>query len=280
MSEILKLGISSCPNDTFMFDALINQKIDTEGLSFKVEITDIEDLNKIALDNNSDISKISYAVYPYISDNYVILDSGSALGYCNGPLLVSKTKVYPDEIKYSKIAIPGNFTTANLLFSIIYPEAKLKTEYLFSDIEDVVLSGEMDAGLIIHENRFTYKLKGLQKISDIGEIWHNITNLPIPLGAIVANRKLNYPLILKINNLIKKSIDYAFQNPNSSYNFVKKYSYNLDDEIIKKHIDLYVNDFSLSMGIKGRESIAVFFKKAEELKLIPEITDDIFIGFQ
>jgi 1,4-dihydroxy-6-naphthoate synthase len=277
MNDILKLGISSCPNDTFMFDALINRKIDNEGLSFKLSITDIENLNKSAIDNDSDISKISYAVYPGIAENYVILDSGSAIGYNNGPLLVSKRKIYPDEVKVVKIAIPGKHTTANLLLSIIFPEAKFKTEYLFSDIEDVVLSGEMDAGLIIHENRFTYEKKGLRKISDLGEIWYNRTNSPIPLGAIVANRKLPAGLIKKVNNLIRKSIEFAFQNPNSSYNFVKKHSFNLDDEIIKKHIDLYVNDYSITMGDKGRQSIKELFKKAMEVSIIPEVPDDIFI---
>jgi 1,4-dihydroxy-6-naphthoate synthase len=278
MNEILNLGISSCPNDTFMFDALINNKIDTDGLSIKLNITDIENLNNIAIQNDSDILKISYAVYPFISKNFAILDSGSAIGYHNGPLLVSKTKIYPDEINSLKIAIPGIHTTANLLLSIIYPLAKFKTEYLFSDIEDVVLSGEMDAGLIIHENRFTYLKKGLRKISDIGEDWNDLTNLPIPLGAIVANRKLPVPLIIKFNNLLRESIEFALQNPNSGYNFIKKYSYNLDADIIKKHIDLYVNNFSVNMGIKGKESVFELFNKAKELKLLPEITDDIFIN--
>jgi len=273
----LTLGISSCPNDTFMFDAMIHNKIDTENLSFKLNIADIEGLNKQAIENTIDISKISYAVYPYISKNYIILDSGSAIGNNNGPLLISKTKVYPDEIKYLKIAIPGKYTTANLLFSILFPEALTKKEYLFSEIEDVVLSNEMDAGLIIHENRFTYNKKGLQKVNDIGDLWNKQTNLPIPLGAIVISNRFPKELISKVNRVLKASIEYAFANPKSSYEFVKKYAQNIDDNVIRKHIDLYVNNYSTDMGEKGKEAIKTLFQRAIELKIIPEINGKMFI---
>lgn len=272
------LAISSCPNDTFMFDAMIHNKVDTEGISFDLIIADIEQLNQQALSNTVNISKISYAAYPYLSKNYMILDSGSAMGEENGPLLISKTKIYPDEIKHLKIAIPGKYTTANLLLNIMYPEVKEKKEYLFSDIEDVVLSGEMDAGLIIHENRFTYINKGLQKISDIGELWFNTAKLPIPLGAIVINRALPKDIIIKINRILKASIEYAFNNPESSYKFVKNHAQNLNDNVIKKHIDLYVNNYSISMGEKGREAIKTLFNKAKELNIIPEMKDEIFIS--
>lgn len=273
----LNLAISSCPNDTFMFDAMIHNKVDTEGISFNLIIADIEQLNHQALNNTVDISKISYAAYPYLSKNYFILDSGSAMGEANGPLLVSKTKIYPDEVKHLKIAIPGKHTTANLLLSIMYPDIKEKKEYLFSDIEDVVLSGEMDAGLIIHENRFTYINKGLQKICDVGEYWFNSTKMPIPLGAIVINRLLPDDIIIKINRILKASIEYAFNNPDSSYEFVKSYAQNLNDDVIKKHIDLYVNNYSINMGENGRKAIKTLFKKATELKIIPEIEDKMFI---
>ena len=170
MSKI-SLGFSTCPNDTFIFDAMVHQKIDTEGLEFEVILGDVEELNNKALKNELDVTKISYHAFSKIAENYLLLDSGSALGYKNGPLLISKHKIYSDEVNDVKIAIPGANTTANLLLSIAFPNAKNKKEYLFSDIEEVVLSGEMDAGLIIHENRFTYEKKGLKKIIDLGEFW-------------------------------------------------------------------------------------------------------------
>ena len=177
----LKLGFSTCPNDTFMFDAMVHHKIDTFGLDFDLHLADIEELNQLSLKGELDITKISYAAYTKVSDKYIFLNSGSALGENNGPILISKRKIYPDEVNNLKIAIPGKNTTANMLLSIAYPEAKSKVEYLFSDIEDVVLSDEVDAGLIIHENRFTYEKKGLKKIIDLGEFWERKTNKPIPL---------------------------------------------------------------------------------------------------
>ena len=187
----LKLAFSTCPNDTFIFDALVHHKIDTQGLTFELLLADVEELNNAAFEGQVDITKLSYHAYAYVSDNYTLLDSGSALGNNNGPLLVSKFKIYPDEIEELNIAIPGKYTTANLLLSIAYPNSIYKKEYLFSDIEEVVLSNEMDAGLIIHESRFTYEKKGLIKIIDLGEYWEKKTKLPIPLGGIVVNKKID-----------------------------------------------------------------------------------------
>ncbi|HEY4784650.1 MAG TPA: 1,4-dihydroxy-6-naphthoate synthase, partial [Bacteroidales bacterium] len=186
----LKLGFSTCPNDTFMFDAMVNKRVDTEGLSFVTELTDIEQLNQFAESSEFDVIKISYAAYPYVSEDYQILNSGSALGYANGPLLVSKTTVTPDMVKGLHVAIPGKKTTANLLLSVAYPGIKSKTVVLFSDIEDTVLEGKADAGLLIHENRFTYEERGLKKIADLGTWWEEQTGLPIPLGGIMVKRSL------------------------------------------------------------------------------------------
>ena len=180
----LTLGYSTCPNDTFIFDAMVHHKIDTEGLEFSPFLGDVEELNKKAFTQELDITKLSYHAYAFLSEFYMILDSGSALGKGNGPLLLSKKKLYPDKLKEVKIAIPGKYTTANLLFGIAFPEAVSKKEYLFSDIEEAILSGEVDAGLAIHENRFTYKTKGLRKIMDLGEFWEDLTDLPIPLAKV------------------------------------------------------------------------------------------------
>lgn len=273
----LTLGFSTCPNDTFIFDAAVHNKIDTEGIVFDLVLGDVEELNKKAFEGEIDITKLSYHAYAYASMNYVLLNSGSALGNNNGPLLISKKKIYPDEINDLKIAIPGKYTTANLLLGIAYPQAKNKIPYLFSDIETALLDNEVDAGLIIHENRFTYEAKGLKKIIDLGEYWENLTQMPIPLGGIVINRKHSKELQLKVSNIIKRSIEYAYKNPNSSLNYIKQYAQEMDAKVMKKHIDLYVNDFSIDLGKQGKLAIKTLYNEASERNLIPEILDNIFI---
>jgi len=248
----LKLGFSTCPNDTFIFEALVHHKIDTEGLEFDLLLADVEELNKTAFEHEIDITKLSYHAYAYVSDNYTLLDAGSALGKNNGPLLIGKQKITPDEIDNLKIAIPGRYTTANLLLSIAYPKALNKTEFLFSDIEEAVLSEKANAGLIIHENRFTYEQKGLLKIVDLGEFWENKTKMPIPLGGIVVNKKLNKDIQLKINRLVRKSIEYAYENPDSSLAFIKLYAQEMAPDVMRKHIALYVNDYSFDLGETGK----------------------------
>ena len=273
----ITLGFSTCPNDTFIFDAMVHHKIDTEGLEFEVVLGDVEELNQKALKNELDITKISYNAYAKVANNYLILDAGSALGYKNGPLLISKHKIYPDELGTVSIAIPGFNTTANLLLSVAFPEAKGKKEYLFSDIEDAVLSNEVDAGLIIHENRFTYQKKGLKKIVDLGEYWEEKTGLPIPLGGIVVNRKLDKELQLKINRVMKNSVAYAFENPKSAYPFIKQYAQEMEEEVMYKHIELYVNDFTKYLGEEGKNAINQLYEKAVSLGIIPEMNKQIFL---
>ena len=273
----LNIGFSTCPNDTFIFDAMVHQKINTEGLSFNLILEDIEKLNQLAEQKNIDIVKLSYHAFAYLSEYYKILDSGSALGNHNGPILISKYKIYPDEIKDVKIAIPGEKTTANLLLKIAYPEIKNTKTYLFSDIEEVVLSGEMDAGLIIHENRFTFEKKGLKKIIDLGEFWENKTKMPIPLGAIVVNNQLNKETQTKVNRVLKRSVRFAIENPHESLDFMKKYAQNMNQEIMYKHIQLYVNSYTENLGEKGKNAILKLYEIAENLKIIEKINKKIFI---
>ncbi len=274
----LTLGFSTCPNDTFIFDAMVHKKIDTQGFEFDLFLADVEELNKRAFKNNIDITKISFNAYAKISDNYKILDSGSALGNNNGPLLISKHKIYPDEIKDLHIAIPGKNTTANLLLSIAYPKIKQKTEYIFSDIEEAILDNEVDAGLIIHETRFTYQKKGLKKIIDLGEYWETKTQLPIPLGGIIISNKISNKDQIKINNILRNSIEYAINNPNESYKFVKQYAQEMDYDIMKKHINLYVNNYTKSLGEQGKKAINELYKKAIEKKVINYINNNIFVN--
>lgn len=273
----LTLGFSTCPNDTFIFDALIHNKIDTEGLQFEAVLADVEELNNNAFTGNIDITKLSYHAFAHIANNYKLLSSGSALGYKNGPLLISKRKIYPDEVHDVKVAIPGKFTTANLLFSIVFPNAKKKTEYLFSDIEEAILDEEVDAGVIIHENRFTYESRGLKKIIDLGEDWEEKTNSPIPLGGIVIHRKFDVSTQQKVNRVLRRSIEYAFKNPDSSYRYVKSYAQELNDSVIKKHIDLYVSNFTLDLGEKGKNAVKTLFERAKKEGIIDSVPEDIFV---
>jgi len=273
----LSLGFSTCPNDTFIFDAMIHKKVDTEGLEFDVVLADVEELNRNAFTGNIDITKLSYHAYVYIANNYKLLTSGSALGYKNGPLLISKRKIYRDEVTDLNVAIPGKYTTANLLFSIVFPKVKEKKEYLFSDIEEAILDGEVDAGVIIHENRFTFEKKGLKKIIDLGEDWEEKTNNPIPLGGIVIQRKFDIEIQQKVNRILKRSVEFALANPNSSYRFVKNYAQEMNDEVIQKHIGLYVNNFTVDLGETGKNAVKTLYDKAVAEKIIEPVQPGIFV---
>ena len=275
--QTLKLGFSSCPNDTFIFDAMIHGKIDTEGLDFELIIEDVEELNRRAFNNELDITKISFNAYTRLVENYILLDSGAALGENCGPLIITKEPIEIGELKDKKIAIPGINTTANLLMNLAFPEHQNKTEMLFSDIEKSILDGSVDAGLIIHESRFTYEAKGLHKVIDIGEYWENITKTPTPLGGILAKRELGNELILKINRVLKRSVEFAFANPKSSFEFIRQHSQEMSEEVMYKHIELYVNHYSLDLGIAGKNAVRTLFERAKEAGFISEINKDLFL---
>ncbi len=273
----LTLGFSTCPNDTFIFDAMVHKRIDTQGLDFELVMGDVEELNNLAFKGEIDITKISFHAYAYIADKYKILNAGSALGRNNGPLLISKRKIYPDEVPYLTIAIPGKYTTANLLLHSAYPKIKQTKEYLFSDIEEVVLSDEADAGLIIHETRFTYQNKGLKKIIDLGEYWETATGLPVPLGGIIANRRLSADTMLKIDRVLRRSIDFAFENPLAGLDFIRKYAQEMNEDVMYKHIELYVNDFTKNLQDEGKKSIVTLLNKAVELGYVNDLPEEIFV---
>jgi len=273
----LTLGFSPCPNDTFIFDAMVHGRIDTEGLEFDYFLADVEELNRKAFASEVDITKMSYHAYAYVAQNYLILDSGSALGFQNGPLLISKKKIDTSELAGSSIAIPGKYTTANLLFSIAWPQATNKTEYLFSDIENALLNDEVDAGLIIHETRFTYYNKGLIKIADMGEYWEKLTGLPIPLGAIVINNRVSNEIALKVNRVIRKSLEYAYQNAIASFDFVSKNAKEMDSSVMNNHIKLFVNKYTSDLGEEGKRAIKELFRIAFDKGVIPKLPGKIFL---
>lgn len=265
----LTLGFSPCPNDTFIFDALVNGKIDAQGLEFDVVLEDVQTLNEWALQEKLDVSKISYGVYPKVLNTYHLLKSGGALGKGVGPLLITKEEVRSTNLEElqnlvndSSVAIPGVNTTAHFLFTQAFHSAKNKQFMVFHEIEDAVVNGKVDCGVIIHENRFTYEQKGLHKLIDLGEYWEQSTGYPIPLGGIVAHKRVNADVRVKVDTLIRKSLEYAFAHYPLVTDYVKQHSQEMSEEVMRQHIDLYVNDYSLDLGDEGMKAVNRFIEIA------------------
>lgn len=270
------LGFSPCPNDTFMFDAMVHGKIDTEGLSFDVRLEDVETLNRNAESGVLDITKVSFAAFTRLTDQYQLLNSGAALGNGVGPLVISLNQDVNPEDSQIRIAIPGKNTTANFLFSLFFPKAKNKTEMIFSEIENALLKGKADIGVIIHENRFTYAQKGLKKLYDLGELWEKETGQPVPLGGIVTRKIFSEEVKEKIDRIVRRSVEFAFANPESSRTYVKQHSQEMEAHVIQQHINTYVNDFSVELGERGRDAINTLFEKSLSAGLISHIPSRIF----
>ena len=275
----LSLGFSPCPNDCFMFDAIVNRRIDLEGLEFSVHLADVEALNEAAFAGDADVTKLSYHAYAYCTGDYVLLDAGSALGRKCGPLLISKRAIAPEEVASGdlRIAIPGKFTTANFLLDLAFPNAQDKTPLLFSEIESALLEERFDAGLIIHENRFTYAEKGLKKIIDMGEYWEGETGAPIPLGAIVIKRALPDELKRRVDRVLRRSVEYAFAHRTASLDYVRAHAQEMSDDVIYRHIDLYVNAYSVDLGAEGRRAVELLFAKAAANGIVPAANNGLFM---
>lgn len=272
----LKLAFSTCPNDTFMFHAMVHKLVHTGNYNFEINLMDIEELNEQAAQQINDISKISINAYGQLSEHYQLLSSGAALGFGNGPLIISKHKIYPDELADAKMAIPGFKTTANLLLESLFPEVQNKKAYLFSDIEEAVLSGETDAGLIIHETRFSFHKKGLLKVADLGEVWEEKIKLPLPLGGIAIRRDLDKNVKEDIQSILAQSVKFAMINPKASLPYVKNHAQDLDEEVMKQHIDLYVNDYSINIKSDGKSAIEYLVKEAARINQ-KQLTQPIFL---
>jgi 1,4-dihydroxy-6-naphthoate synthase len=264
----LTLGFSPCPNDTFIFDAMVNGKIDTKGIDFECVLEDVETLNRGAEAGKLDITKLSYNTFLHVVNDYALLHSGSALGNGVGPMLIAKQALDLADIDKYKIAIPGINTTANLLLTLAFPQARDKTALVFSEIEAAVLNGTYDAGLIIHESRFTYAQKGLVKLIDLGDWWEQATGAAIPLGGIVARRSFNKELCATIDSIIKESVQYSWNNYPELAPFVKEHSQEMEEEVMRKHINLYVNDYTTDLGETGRKAINTLFEKAKQAGLV------------
>lgn len=272
----LTIGYSPCPNDTFMFDALVHNKIDTEGLKFEPVLADVEQLNQKAFRNELDITKISYHALIHILRDYSLLHSGSALGHHCGPLLISKYPLDIHTVADNDIGIPGQFTTANFLLQYFLGRKVHARSLIFSGIESALLNEDIKAGVIIHENRFTYESKGLIKIQDLGEFWEKQTRLPIPLGGIVAQRRLDHSVIQKLNRALRRSIEFAFVYPESSRSYVKRHAQELDDQVIESHIRLYVNPFSIDLGESGIQAVQTFIGEAARFNDLTIPEDGLF----
>ena len=276
----LTLGFSPCPNDCFMFDAIVNRRIDLEGLEFAVHLADVEALNAAAMAGHAQITKLSYHAYAYVVQRYVLLDAGSALGNNCGPLLISNRGISPQEVAAGdlRIAIPGRYTTANFLLRIAFPAARNTFEMLFSDIEGALLRDEFDAGVIIHENRFTYEEKGLRRIVDLGEFWERETGAPIPLGGIAINRELPDEVKHAVNRIVRRSVQYAFAHREASLPFVRRHAQEMNDDVMYRHIDLYVNEYSIDLGSEGRRAVEILFERGRAAGLVPNGPTQVFLG--
>jgi 1,4-dihydroxy-6-naphthoate synthase len=271
------LGFSPCPNDTFIFDALVNNKIDTGNIHFEPVLEDVQTLNEWAMQGKLSITKLSYGVLPLVLKDYTVLNSGSALGRGVGPLLIAGQDAVTKNIDAYTIAIPGEQTTAHLLFSLAYPKAKKKIFLRYDAIEDFVSSGR-GLGVIIHENRFTYADKGLKKIIDLGDFWEKETGNAIPLGGIVVKREIDIATQKEIDRLIKKSIEYAFGNYPQLNDYIRNNAQEMSEDVMRKHIDLYVNDYSISLGEEGKKTVKKLMDVYQQLNDCTIGYDEIFVS--
>lgn len=261
----LSLAISPCPNDTFLFEPLLARRIDTEGLEFDLQFADIAELNQLARHGATDVVKLSFFTYAMVREQYALLEAGSALGRGCGPLLVSREPLTRDDLARARIAIPGVDTTAHLLLQSYAPEAVRREVRVFHEIMPAVLSSEYDAGVIIHESRFTYAQLGLQLVEDLGSYWERTTGLPIPLGAIAAKRTLGSDVIASLNRVIRRSAEYALANPDVPMPFVRAHAQEMDEAVMRAHIALYVNEFSVDLGPEGHRVVATLLERADKM---------------
>jgi 1,4-dihydroxy-6-naphthoate synthase len=275
----LSIGYSPCPNDTFIFYALVKGKLDTDDLVFEETLLDVETLNRMALGSQLDITKISYHAFGFLREDYCLLRSGSALGRGCGPLIVSKKADTPGSLQGYKIAIPGRLTTANLLLQLFAFDSGIQfsshIEMPFYRIMDSVFKGDVDAGLIIHEGRFTFQQHGLKRIVDLGEWWESTSGFPLPLGGIIAKKSLGKDVITKVDSLVKKSIEYSLQHRQEPKGYIKEHSQELEDKVIEQHINLYVNDYSLDIGKEGLAAVKELFRRAEMMGIMKESGNDL-----
>lgn len=265
---LLSLGYSPCPNDTFIFHALTHGLVSVPGVSFRERLEDVETLNRMALAGELDVTKVSYGALPFLLDEYVLLRSGGALGRGCGPLLVAREPMERSALSKARVAIPGRYTTAYLLLRLFEPDLPEGVEMVYSDIMPAVERGEVDAGLIIHESRFTYARHGLVQLVDLGAWWEEETGSPIPLGGIVARRTLGGQLTEAVEGAIRRSVESAFEQPERTDGYVRAHAQEMEPEVARQHIDLYVNDFSRDLGPEGESAVDALLARAATVGLV------------
>jgi 1,4-dihydroxy-6-naphthoate synthase len=267
MAMRVKLAYSPCPNDTFMFHALINGLVDTEGIEFDVTLADVEVLNENSINNQYDVTKMSFHAFFYRKGLYSMLRCGSAFGIDGGPILVKrKDTLKIDYWKDKVVATPGAFTTGALLFYAENGVCKKFEHMIFSDVEKAVLSGIVDAGVLIHEGRFTYKEKGLELIRDFGADWKKRMKVPLPLGGIAVRKDLGIDFEAKMNRVLRRSIEYAIEHPGASIEYIAENAQEISEEVQHKHIDMFVNKYSLDWGENGEKAVSTLYGIFESVK--------------
>ena len=278
MTQTLTIGYSPCPNDTFIFYALVHGKVGVPGIEFRERLEDVETLNRLALDGELDLTKISYHALGHLRERYALLRCGGALGRGCGPLIVARPGVSLADLKKSVIAVPGRLTTAYLLLRLFDSSITNILVMPFDRIMDAVQAGDATAGLIIHESRFTYPRYKLEKLLDLGEWWEKHSGLPIPLGGILGKRSLGNETLLKVETGIRESLHYANSHPDEVLDYCRRYSQEMEDEVMKCHIDLYVNDFSLDLGQEGLTAVRRLFSEAEASGVFPHSDQPLLAG--
>ncbi|HEC98841.1 MAG TPA: 1,4-dihydroxy-6-naphthoate synthase [Proteobacteria bacterium] len=271
------LGFSPCPNDTFIFYALVRGRLNHCKLRFREMLADVETLNQMAFRRELEVTKLSYHAFAHLVDDYVLLKSGSALGRGCGPLLISHRSCPPEELQDKKIAIPGKYTTAAMLLKL-YGEYHNVVEMGFEKIIPAVKMGMVDAGVIIHESRFTYEKEGLVRIVDLGHWWEETTGLPVPLGGIFARRDLGTEELAAVDSCLEESIQYAFSHREEPMDYIRNHAQELEDDVIKKHVNLYVNSFTLDIGEEGVQAVRYMLKMGYDKGLFKRYREDFVVG--
>lgn len=269
MDEHLTLGYSTCPNDTFIFDALAHGRIDLKGLSYDIELADVETLNQKAAARTLDISKLSFAAIGHLTDSYALLHAGAALGRGCGPLIVARPGFDLSNLGDTPVAVPGDWTTACMLLNLFSPRPLPTVAMTFDRIMPAIQNGAVAAGVIIHEGRFTYPSHGLTCLMDLGQWWESETGLPIPLGGIVIRRELPGDIIKAVNDTVRESVCHAHAHPGEADDYIKRHAQEMAPEVIAQHIALYVNDFTRDLGESGSLAIETLFENAREKGLLP-----------
>lgn len=275
---VLSLGYSPCPNDTFIFFALVHGLIECPGFTFRERLEDVETLNGLAREGVLDVSKISYHALGYLRDDYCLLRAGGALGRGCGPLVVTKTARSMAELRGKPIAVPGRYTTAALLLRLFDPGLDTLVYLPFHEIMEAVARGEVAAGVIIHESRFTFPAYGLTKLLDLGDWWEGETGHAIPLGGIIAKRSLGREAVGAIDRALRASVAYAQAHPGEANEYIRAHSQEMSDEVCAAHINLYVNDYSLDLGPVGEEAVSYLLGRAEEAGIVPRTTQPLFLS--